>query len=417
MNSHLFLYYPKSDFASILDSLHACIGLQIQLLDASGEALLTYGTPPPYCKRAEACLRDGKTCRQEHDKACLRAIGLGEPYIFCCHSGVYHIIYPLVNREQLFGSILVGPFLMDGTDDDLIKHLAKASEIPTDTVLELYKEAHTIRELSPEQVVNVSRLLYYLVNSLISGTRELQKSNRDRLLQQSMVGESIQRYKLQDPEVWRAYPLEKERELLSEAMAGNVERARTVFNDLLALLFLYERYDTEGVKIRLIEICALLSRAAMEHGADVKMMLALNKELISYIMGSLNINEIGYKIHDNLDIFTESLHFSSESPHRAVKKATDYIHTHISEKITLASLAQTAGVSPPYLSLLFKQVTGDSFHDYLNKVRIDEAKRLLTGTEYPLAEIAVACGFNDQSYFCKVFKKYTGLPPVKYRIG
>ena len=65
--------------------------------------------------------------------------------------------------------------------------------------------------------------------------------------------------------------------------------------------------------------------------------------------------------------------------------------------------------------MLFRQVTGMTFKEYLNRVRVEEAERLLTNTDYPIIDIAVACGYRDQSYFTTVFKKYTGLTPRQYR--
>ena len=415
MESHLFLYFPKRDLELILDALHSCVGLYIQLIDDTGNQLLAYGEPASYCTLAGSCLPDGSSCRSEHVEAAKRAIELGEPYVFCCSSGLYHISYPIVNRERMFGSVLIGPFLMDGTDEDLIKYLASTTEIPTDTVLELYKSSQSIKELSPEEVVKVSRLLYYLVNSLISGSRELLKANRDRQLHQSKVGESIRRYKQQDPSIWKTYPFEKERILLSEARAGNVEGARTAFDEYLAHLVQYEKYDTENLKFRLIELCSLLSRASIERGADETVILELNKHLIQNILSSYNINEITYRLHENLDVFTESLFFTSDKNNKLVKRATEYVHDHSAEKISLSNVAKTLGVTSPYLSMLFKHVTGLTFRDYLNKVRVEEAKRLLISTDYQIMEIAVACGFNDQSYFTKVFKKYTGLSPRNFR--
>ena len=68
-----------------------------------------------------------------------------------------------------------------------------------------------------------------------------------------------------------------------------------------------------------------------------------------------------------------------------------------------------------YLSTLFRQVTGTTFKEHLNRVRVEEAARLLSNTDYPVMEIAIACGYKDQSYFTKVFKKLTGLTPKQYR--
>ena len=59
--------------------------------------------------------------------------------------------------------------------------------------------------------------------------------------------------------------------------------------------------------------------------------------------------------------------------------------------------------------------TGSTFKEYLSMVRVEESKRLLANTDYSLIDIAVATGFQDQSYFSKVFKRYTGLTPGQYR--
>ena len=85
------------------------------------------------------------------------------------------------------------------------------------------------------------------------------------------------------------------------------------------------------------------------------------------------------------------------------------------EPVTLEETAGHVGLNPAYFSTLFKQSCGSSFKEYLNMIRIEESKRLLANTDYPILDIAVSVGFEDQSYFSKVFKKYTGLTPKQYR--
>ena len=70
---------------------------------------------------------------------------------------------------------------------------------------------------------------------------------------------------------------------------------------------------------------------------------------------------------------------------------------------------------PSYFSTVFKNSTGLSFKEYLNKVRIEESKILLLNTDFSIIDIAIAVGFEDQSYFSKVFKKYTGTTPKQFR--
>ncbi|MBE6793256.1 MAG: helix-turn-helix transcriptional regulator [Ruminococcaceae bacterium] len=98
-----------------------------------------------------------------------------------------------------------------------------------------------------------------------------------------------------------------------------------------------------------------------------------------------------------------------------MRRALSFIGERYNEPLTLSDVAEYLGISPNYLSTLFHQTTGVSFRDHLCQVRVEAGKRLLLSTDLSLVEIAVAVGFPDQSYFCKVFKKHVGLTPGKFR--
>nr|WP_282450298.1 AraC family transcriptional regulator [Blautia obeum] len=98
-----------------------------------------------------------------------------------------------------------------------------------------------------------------------------------------------------------------------------------------------------------------------------------------------------------------------------IKEAIRYISQTFAGNLTLEDVASHVHLNPAYFSTLFKQSTGSSFKEYLNMVRIEESKRLLINPEYSIIDVAMAVGFMDQSYFSKVFKKYTGLTPKQYR--
>ena len=66
---------------------------------------------------------------------------------------------------------------------------------------------------------------------------------------------------------------------------------------------------------------------------------------------------------------------------------------------------------------MFKQETGETFTAYLNRVRIDHSRALLRRKDLRLVDIALMVGFEDQSYFTKVFKKVVGISPLRYREG
>jgi AraC family transcriptional regulator len=82
---------------------------------------------------------------------------------------------------------------------------------------------------------------------------------------------------------------------------------------------------------------------------------------------------------------------------------------------SLAELATIAGVHPVHLSREFRKHYQSTIGEFIRKRRIEHASHLLTHTSTPLSEIALTCGFSDQSHFCAMFKSHTGLTPAKFR--
>jgi len=98
-----------------------------------------------------------------------------------------------------------------------------------------------------------------------------------------------------------------------------------------------------------------------------------------------------------------------------LKNALSYMEDHYSERVTLDALADAAGVTPKYLCRSFCSLTGKTPISYLNEYRIDRACEFLRTTDEPMLEIAGMCGFSDQSYFVKLFKRQKGITPGEYR--
>ena len=89
----------------------------------------------------------------------------------------------------------------------------------------------------------------------------------------------------------------------------------------------------------------------------------------------------------------------------------EYVNSHIEEDMTLKSLAEEFHVNYSYLSQMFKNYTGTNFSSYLNQQRIQRAVELLKEGRYSVADVGDMVGYHEVSYFCKVFRKYTGKTP------
>lgn len=175
---------------------------------------------------------------------------------------------------------------------------------------------------------------------------------------------------------------------------------------------MYER-DVEDVELRdeikaddpaIHRTAMLIAQEAAHGGAGSPLLVeSLSCQLGVHILrrhAHVLFRETG--LHDGLTFRQE----------RAVR---DYIQEHLGDNITLDAIASTIGLSRYHFARRFRISTGTTPHEYVMQQRVARAQTLLTRTDYPLLDIAVICGFADQSHFNRVFKKHTGVPPGHYR--
>lgn len=98
-----------------------------------------------------------------------------------------------------------------------------------------------------------------------------------------------------------------------------------------------------------------------------------------------------------------------------IENVLSYIGAHYAEDVTLQTLSEIAYVHPIYLSKLFKEKTGVNFIDYLTRVRVETAERLLEDLSLRIYDVSEMVGYDSPKYFSKVFKGLTGLTPKEYR--
>lgn len=104
-----------------------------------------------------------------------------------------------------------------------------------------------------------------------------------------------------------------------------------------------------------------------------------------------------------------------ESVYEALSKTVDYIHQHFDEALRLPKLAEMAGLSVYQFDQRIRSLFHVTAGQYLVKVRIDAACEALAKSEEPIAQIALSCGYSDQSAFSRQFKQAVGVSPLAYR--
>jgi two-component system response regulator YesN len=98
-----------------------------------------------------------------------------------------------------------------------------------------------------------------------------------------------------------------------------------------------------------------------------------------------------------------------------INQIKNYIDKKYSEDLSIKSIAGVFYLSPAYLGRLFKNNTGEAFSDYLNKVRISKAKKMIISEDSKVYEIIEKVGYNNHEHFYRQFKRYTGISFAEYK--
>lgn len=197
---------------------------------------------------------------------------------------------------------------------------------------------------------------------------------------------------------------------------GDWETTRQHFLALWTDLPAEQKLNAADIRMKLLEVSAIASRAAIEGGVKPEEITSLSipsdKEIMS--MNSLS------KVHEHslawLGELVGRVRASREFRNASlVEKAVRFVEENYHQELSLEDVARQVYLSPCYFSRLFKQVKGWSFSEYLTQVRMEEARRLLVNTDCQISEIATRVGYRDARYFSQVFKRNEGCTPISYR--
>ena len=118
---------------------------------------------------------------------------------------------------------------------------------------------------------------------------------------------------------------------------------------------------------------------------------------------------LNYILHD----LSQGVTPNSNNKH--VERIIRYIDENILEKMSLATISKKINLSREYTSSIFKKETGKSLTDYINERKIHFAKELIEGGEISLSQACAYVGYNDYTYFCRLFKKYFDITPIEIK--
>lgn len=173
-------------------------------------------------------------------------------------------------------------------------------------------------------------------------------------------------------------------------------------------------YPVIFVKRFLVIIFEELNVAYENKGAN--MLTDMNTKVDEFLANCTSFKEVYINtINYCMGYIRKFNHIKGNSKEELVLKIEDYLRSNIYGTVTLQDISIRFNISPSYINRLMKQKYQISPMDYYMKLKMEEAKKLLTSTKILIKDISESLGFNDQHYFSKVFKAYAGISPAKYR--
>jgi AraC-like DNA-binding protein/ligand-binding sensor protein len=416
------------------ESYKNATGCWVHITDSS---LRSLGIPEPveifdFCKECqnhvpkppEDTANETYPCSRDHREALAQARAAGSSHVYLCSMGFGFWTSPIYTSGRYVGSLVSGGVLAVPKEEAAKRlELKSQNTVSGENVIPLLKK---VPQKKPDEVKSLACLLLLCAERISDPSEEsaaaitrlaIRKSEMEGQMGfiESRMNDKFNNAKPRDT----VYPLDQERALLASLRRGDNETAKKILGELLDAINISREDNFEFIRFRAMELAILLFWEALEpkRTVDHKAMEANNKRL-RRIQESANREDLSANLRSvTEDLAAEIFSFQGIRHAAALRKAERFIWANYTRKISLKEIAAVSGLSAPYFSTIFKEDMGENLSHYLNRLRVEKASVMLTETNMSLNEIARACGFEDQSWFSKTFRAYTGITPGKYCEG
>ncbi|MEK3885595.1 response regulator [Paenibacillus sp. PL2-23] len=202
------------------------------------------------------------------------------------------------------------------------------------------------------------------------------------------------------------FSIEQEKRLLSAVIGGEEEVVVAIIEELYAAV-ISTKADELQIQLMVNELITLARKVLVKSG--IKTTEAIEHAMMQLTTGAESLGDLIKALFIKLVHSLEEDKMPIYSPY--IIQVVDYIQKHYRKEISLDSTARYFNLSPSYLSRLFKSETGTGFIEYVNRIRVKAGRELLESGELTVKEVYEQVGFNNYSYFFRVFKDITGLTP------
>ncbi|NLU11536.1 MAG: helix-turn-helix transcriptional regulator [Tepidanaerobacter acetatoxydans] len=214
------------------------------------------------------------------------------------------------------------------------------------------------------------------------------------------------------------FSIEVESQLSVKILSCDKDGAFEILDELLGDALEGKFINPIIMKTRLIEIITTIVRVGLEAGVEQEKLAILSGRFVQEVLKSDTILDLRNQMREVIYGVIEEISQGRKHMNLQVfEEAIEYINDNFDKDITLEDVSGHVHISPYYFSHGFKKFTGMTFIEYLTKIRIKEAKKLLFTTDLNIGEIGKQVGYGDPNYFGRVFKNMEGMPPSKFKVS
>jgi len=409
-------FVTKTKFDLLSQKYNAKTGLPLILVDLSGDLIYEWKV----CTICQQLVDDQnrmlkKNCRLKMLKAVEEAFRWGEGYITNCPLGLIMFSVPIIFNRKLIGGFLSGFAIFPEMKKDIAEEINENLRDYCETENKIDTKRLKIKVFSLKKAREYVNYLLNLTRRFHINDLNFLLDRKEKHIQQYKIANFLDYLKKNNPNVPRKI-LDKQDEIIQKVKLGDTTGAREILNEFLGSIFFESGMNFEIIKVRCVELVVIISRAAIEAGAEAKELLGLNYSYLTELNKATDLDELLVKLTDILENFIHKVSLTTEKKKKVkIQKMSEYINQNFTKKITANEVAKMGGLSMSRALHLIKEETGLSLSDYIRKLRIDYGKYLLLNSDANLADLAMEAGFFDQSHFTKTFKMIERMTPSQFR--
>ncbi|MDD3361282.1 MAG: response regulator [Hespellia sp.] len=212
-----------------------------------------------------------------------------------------------------------------------------------------------------------------------------------------------------------AYPVETEELLFDALQKGNVEELKRQCTRFLEWMMSQTSVLDNNARLKVMEFVLRAEELAYRHGGMTYQYESRNG-FLEEVLNCGNFEQLSAWFLSKMTNACFNIRDKQKEKNIGlVEHAKNYVNEHFANELSLDEISREVNISPYYFSKLFKEESGVNYIEYVTKIRMEHAKKLLQNPENSIKYVCAEVGYSDPNYFSRIFKKWIGKTPSEYR--